>query len=441
MLRPTFRAVSLLGLAALVGTLALPLGSVAAATTAPSSVLPSPHGAQVMLVPLGVATPHRPTRWRAMVSFECKDQTVDGSFDLAIGRNGTFEHETSALNSESDEGSETSTTLRGHLGTAGAQGTIDAYARAYDADGTTAECTKHGIPWKSFTAGGPEAPRVEAVLAVPADAITAGAGVLYVTVETKATDTTRVRVLDPATNAFTRTLTIKADLNDLVASADALWGVTNDGHVLRIDPADGRVTATADAHASGIAVSGTSVWAAGDGGVVRIDAATGAVAATVPLPGRAHGQITAAPNGTYVEFEAIDHNPDGSLQYLYASIDPATNTVVTTVPAVPDEGAGGLAADARGLWTVGGSGPPTIHWAPRTLVAQHQTPFGGYGVVIAAPGAWVGIGSGITALDDNGAVAFSQPIVGADTYDSELANLAGSVWVIGDGALVRLRAG
>jgi hypothetical protein len=456
--------VPLPGLVALlaVGGLMVPFGSVAAASghrpapvaaatadasaslPAGSSFMPSPRGPQVMVVPRRqVALPeraaHAPT-WRAIVSFDCKDQTVSGAIVLGVGRNGRFVQETSGLVSEYDAGSETRTTIRGRLTPAGASGTIDVYARAYDADGTTAECSKDRIPWTASLSGSSDAPRVQAAIPVPdAWSITAGIGSLFVMTSTKGNDATRVRVLDPATNSVVRTITVAAELEQLVAGDGVLWGVARDGRVLRIDPTDGVVRATIDAHVNAIAVAGSTIWGTRD--VVRIDAGSDAILATVPVPGRAHGQIAVGPNGVYVEFEAAERNPNGSLKILYARIDPETNDLTTTVPAVPDEGASGLVADADAFWTVASAGGPTVAWDPRTLQIDARAATAGFGVVLAAPGAWIATGSDVTVVDSAGRVVFEQRIVGTAASDDQLAASNGSVWVLAEDVLVRLRTG
>jgi hypothetical protein len=80
----------------------------------------------VSAVPLGGGL----APWKFTVSFRCEGQTVDGSFSTRVGRDGRFEEKTGRLVTRADAGSDTEVTVRGPLTDNGAQGTIDAHARA-----------------------------------------------------------------------------------------------------------------------------------------------------------------------------------------------------------------------------------------------------------------------------------------------------------------------
>ena len=148
--------------------LALGIGPPAGAQDAvPIGFSPSAHGAKVDLLPLDVPRGVRGT-WRLAVTFHCKDQEVTGAVVAHVDRAGRFDVTTNGLITQADYGSDTETTIRGRLGSGGARGTIDSYARAYDNDGTTGECERDGIPWRSATTSRPELAHVVGYVPAPA---------------------------------------------------------------------------------------------------------------------------------------------------------------------------------------------------------------------------------------------------------------------------------
>ncbi|MBA2295573.1 MAG: AfsR/SARP family transcriptional regulator, partial [Actinobacteria bacterium] len=98
--------------------------------------------------------------------------------------------------------------------------------------------------------------------------------------------------------------------NHLAVSADAVWAVTPDFAVVRIDRVTGAITATSRAvRAAAVAVGGAGVWALGvDGTVARLDERTGATLRRVRVPAPSVAAIAVGANAAWVTSPA-----DGSL--------------------------------------------------------------------------------------------------------------------------------
>jgi YVTN family beta-propeller protein len=109
----------------------------------------------------------------------------------------------------------------------------------------------------------------------------------------------------------------------VVAAFGSMWATGQDG-VVRVDPAGGKIVAKipVDGGAGWTAASTDAVWVTSPAGLVRIDPQTNAVAATVALPAGNAGDPDVIAGKVWVP--VITRN-------LVAVVDPATNTVVTTV--------------------------------------------------------------------------------------------------------------
>jgi DNA-binding SARP family transcriptional activator/ABC-type branched-subunit amino acid transport system substrate-binding protein len=201
--------------------------------------------------------------------------------------------------------------------------------------------------------------------------------------------------LDPATQRQQAALVLPSGGNDvtsarpdaLAVTADAVWAVTGDGSVVRIDPASSQITAsTRGLRAVAVAAGGAGTWALdSDGALVQLHPRTARVLRRVRLPttvealavgdtsvwatswaegklwrvaGAGHG----APGAVDVGSGVTDIAPTGTAVWLanpiagtVTKVDPRTMRVrhVTRVGGTPRS----LAIDGQDVWvTVAGSG-------------------------------------------------------------------------------------
>lgn len=161
---------------------------------------------------------------------------------------------------------------------------------------------------------------------------------------------TAVARLDPVTRTERANVPLpyeKGDLSNLVenhlaVTEDALWAVTPDYAVVRIEGATGAVTATARAvPVTAVAAGGAGVWALGaDGSVVRLDERTArpVARARIPVPVTS---IAVGEDAAWVTSAA-----DGTLWRVAGGSNPALGTIDLAL------GAGDVAVGAGAVWVV-----------------------------------------------------------------------------------------
>ena len=208
--------------------------------------------------------------------------------------------------------------------------------------------------------------------------------------------------MDLATSAVTGQVpTNPMQYGYVTTGAGAVWQTDWQRDALvRIDPVTDKVVATIPVGSgpAGVAVTAGAVWVADehDGAMTRVDPKTNRVVATIPIGGAGDGGpqiMTAGPGGVWVDFPRL-----GSV----VRIDSATNKVGLLVPLD-----GPVASDGTQVW-----------------IGVYAVPNGKPKVVRVDPVS----GKVITSVD-------------LDTSDiSYLAVGLGSVWVLTDGALVRIDA-
>jgi outer membrane protein assembly factor BamB len=424
---------------------ALALPSAAAAPSPPLVYTPAGGGPSVTAVPLGGASAGR-APWKVTVSFRCDDQTVDGSFSTRVGSDGRFEQQTERLVTHADAGSETDVTVRGRLGDDGARGTIDAYPRAYDNDGTTFECDRSGIKWRASAEADPAAPRVDGFLPTDAEALAVTADAVFVD-EDRGDKASVVRRLDPRTGKTMWSRRVP-DADHIAAGADRVWVADGaQGRVLGLDARTGKVVATIDVGpgrfdaispgaAQPIAVTADGVWVATAQGLVRLDPATGALAEQVPV-GAVEG-VVAGPNGLITA--ATVPGPDGRpAASRIVRVDPATRQVAAEAQVDHIPSLIGLAASADAI-TVARFGDIVARFDPVTLaqLGSFDVVTDGTDVATAPPGTWAATEEGLVGLDGSGA-----PVVRVRGVRGALATSGDTVWVLdrGAGGLVRVQIG
>jgi hypothetical protein len=406
---------------------------------------PSGSGPRVTAVPLGGGSNGR-APWKLTVSFRCEDQTVDGSFSARVRRDGRFEQSTEKLVTHADAGSDTEVTVRGRLTDRGAEGTIDAHARAYDNAGTTFECTKRGIKWQATAENDPAAARVDGFFRTDADALAVTADAVFVD-EDRGDKPSVVRRLAPGTGRVTWSRRV-GDADRVAAAGERVWLANGGkGQVIGLDARTGKVVATTTVGpgnfdaippfaARPIALTADGVWVATAQGLVRLEPATGAGAEVLPV-GAVEG-VVSGPTGLIAAAAVL--GPDGrpvAAQIL--RIDPTTRQVTaqTQIDELPELVA--LAAGAEAI-TIARLDKPITRLDPLTLgpLGPVDVVSDGADVTPAPPGAWVSTQDGLVAVDGSGA-----PAVRVRGVRGALAANGTTVWVLdrGAGGLVSVQGG
>jgi streptogramin lyase len=162
--------------------------------------------------------------------------------------------------------------------------------------------------------------------------------------------------LDPATNE-TASFPQSGSIGGLVYAFDALWlTVTNDGSLVRLDPATGEaeVIASGLEAPTGISAGDGSLWVSlhgADGGeagagatqLVRVDPATGDVLAEFAIGGSPKGGVSTWANDEMVLVR--------STTPWLARIDPATNEITERMTS-PNAVQGPLTVAFGSIWTI-----------------------------------------------------------------------------------------
>ena len=165
------------------------------------------------------------------------------------------------------------------------------------------------------------------------------------------------------------------DWSDIAGGYGAVWVVTQEGDVLRVDTATNKIIATIPlggaTQTRSIAAGEGAVWVSYDQTVQRIDPETNEIVATIDISGGA-GQIAAGLGSVWVGQNSATGN--GSV----VRIDPATNAIVTTVPIDIDFES--LAVGDGAVW-VKGTAPGSariarVDAATNSVSTAYEGPFG-----------------------------------------------------------------
>jgi len=172
--------------------------------------------------------------------------------------------------------------------------------------------------------------------------------------------------------------------NHLAVSQGAVWAVTPDFAVARIDTTTGAVIATnRDVRAAAVAVGGAGVWALGvDGEVARLDERTARTVRRARVPVAVVSSIAVGDDAAWVTSPA-----DGTLWRVGAGRAPSLGSVQLT-PGITD-----VAADASGVWVVNPTAGTLIHVDPETATVERTIAFEGIPRAVALDGAtaWVAV--------------------------------------------------
>lgn len=367
---------------------------------------------------------------KVRAEFRCDDQDVTGALLVSVGTDGRFSEDTNVFTSDADIGSETDVTIAGRMGSKRARGTIDAYVRAYDEEGTTFECERT-LRWRAAARAAAQLERIEAFARVgAADSIAAGGDAVYLG-EERGDSKDVVRRIDPSTGDIWRRRVEAA--SDLAAGRDALWTASgfvgrvegfaaDDGASIEgIDVDDGFDAITGIAP---LAVSSDAVWLAlAPGRLVRLDPESGEVLADFGI-----GEVTGSelsvglgPSGVVVAIEE-PREDGGELPLRVLRVDPATNAVVTDVRRT-----GQVTAVAAGqeVVTIGSFFDPILRLDATSLEPLATSDLVASEVVALGSLTWLATAGSVVALDAAGAVVVELPgITGALATDGE------RVWVL-----------
>jgi YVTN family beta-propeller protein len=209
----------------------------------------------------------------------------------------------------------------------------------------------------------------------------------------------------------------------------AVW-VRQGGVVQRVDPATNAVTARiAGGDGVAIATGEGSVWAPNTDSetVSRINPGTNAVVATIPLRGADPLGVATSTGAVWVGVQ----NPEG-VPAVIERIDPATNTVVTSISDAPANIGPGVAVGAGAVWTGGVPAVARIDPATNRVVARVEAARMG-NIAVDTDAVWVasGIdpnsGTGLIRIDPRtNAVAARISVLDGPT--SGVAIGFGAVW-------------
>jgi YVTN family beta-propeller protein len=213
--------------------------------------------------------------------------------------------------------------------------------------------------------------------------------------------------VDPRFDDLKRTVALNRlfDYEDAVTlGAGAVWSVDS-GTVTRLDPESGHIQAQISiggapsssgvSTVGGIAVGENAVWAIASGGIARIDPATNRVVATIPISQGAAANspsptaVAVGPKAVWVtsRFVVIDtaaaHNSTPKPRPgILSRIDPATNSIVATIPVGLDPFGVTVGKDA--VWVANRTGFTISRIDPETNGVVATIPVGNRPSGIAA---------------------------------------------------------
>ena len=158
---------------------------------------------------------------------------------------------------------------------------------------------------------------------------------------------------------------IGADAWIVTAAEDGSVWTHGPTGVVRIDPATNRISLRTRVQDAPSAAVG-SIWVTAGRTVRRLDPATGAVQATITLPYEAAAQPFAGAGAIWIP--SGEERPAGPVWYL-TRVDPASNSVVTTVPMCDVHGHGGTFA-SESLWLACNPDGEVVRLDPATGAVQ-----------------------------------------------------------------------
>jgi DNA-binding beta-propeller fold protein YncE len=249
----------------------------------------------------------------------------------------------------------------------------------------------------------------------------------------------------PSVGRIVATIHVHEFIWQLAAGEGGIWAAEDAG-IAHIDPAANTVVATlatapSQGFGPGVAAGDGSIWASNftDNTVMRFDSGSGRLTATIPV-GNAPEGIAVTPSAVWV----ANHHPGPDGTGSVSRIDPATNTVVATIPAGARAdccGPQGIDANAGGVWTAIPNANAVDRIDPTTnqVLAIVPAPPACGPVAAAADQVWVAGGcNGASATRIDPATNKVVARTATSTITTGVAIGFGSVWVTTTHTLERI---
>ncbi|MEX2100271.1 MAG: hypothetical protein WEB19_02545 [Acidimicrobiia bacterium] len=376
---------------------------------------------------------------------KCEDLSVDEAFVAAVDADGRFDLRFRRTDDESRD----RWRIRGTFRRGKATGRLDASLLESDNDSGDSKCDIEGAEWRA-TAGKPDAAldRLESVVVLPREdvaevlgtTIAAGPDAIYVQVNA---DKPRVLRIDPTTSSVVWSRQVGTTLDDLAATADAVW-VLGFGTLFRLDATTGEKQAEIDVSSTsygsvattddGVWISGTDRAGSSTGLIQRVDPRTNQVVDSIPVEGFEPSELAVGPQGLYALGIRRPSDGGGSAGGGIARVDPKTAAIVASAEIDPDED---IAASDDGVFAIG-LYDPVFRIDPLTLEVNGRTKREVFAMGTAPPGVWASTEESIVAFDAESL----KPVVEVPVGSSDIAGGFGSVWLFDEerSVVIRVRA-
>jgi len=235
---------------------------------------------------------------------------------------------------------------------------------------------------------------------VPTD-LAAGSGALWIgrgggSEATAGYITVGISRVDPRTAQVTRTIRLpnreesqySAPFNwghhNIVVGAGGVWAINPDQTISHIDPATGRLLATIDVQAQGIAAGPEGVWFLNGNAVRRIDPRTNRLGQTIHIGSPAPDAIAVGAGKVWVS---------APQEGVVWRVDPGPSPVTSTIRV--GEGVTYIAYGAGSVWAANYINGTVSRIDPRASTVAAQIPVGGTQALAAGAGAaWISSAGG-----------------------------------------------
>ena len=404
--------------AALVGAVLVAAAPAASGGSSPvrsDAVYQSTGDARLTFVPLTTRGNGR-TLLKLHAELRCEDQDVIGDVLVTVDTDGELDLETDSFVSTKDIGSETEVTVSGKFGRSSAKGTVDVHARAYDEEGTTAECDRK-ISWRARSIEESALERIDGFVPTGDDDQVAAFGDAAYLVRDPGDEPSVLRRidLDRGDEAWTQEV---EDLDHVAAGASSVWGASGFlGQVLGFDASDGEpigeLEVPRDFEAitgdSPVAVTADAVWVAlAPGTVTRLDPESAEVEAEIDV-GEADGDVSVVATDTDLVAVVEIHDDSTSPPENYiqlARIDMETNEVVAESEVTGQVTALAIAGETL---TVARFDEPIARFDLDSLEELDEVDVIGESMVGAGSETWIATDDGLVVLDDAGETVLELP--------------------------------
>jgi streptogramin lyase len=230
---------------------------------------------------------------------------------------------------------------------------------------------------------------------------------------------------------------VGADAWIVTAAEDGSVWANGANEVVRIDPAANRITVrTPIPEPAGPSAAAGSIWAGSGQTLTRLDPATGEVRARIAVPHGVAAQVFASPGAIWIP---AGEEVEGRFVGYLTRVDPASNSVVATIPMCDVHGYGGAFVDGS-VWLACNDTGEVVRLDPATLAVQARIKLGS-GIHSMASGA----GSVWVTNHETGALsridtATNRVVATVDTRTSNVAIVfaEGAVWASGGTGVLKI---